>query len=68
MNNIIYVSISLLAVVSACGNKEKNTSKKLTLDNCPVIAQSINLKGDVLTDLDFSSVKSKLPIKHVYKL
>ena len=58
MNKIIYyVSITLLTVVSSCGNKETNVSRKLTLDNCPVIAQVINLQGDPVTDLDFSSVK-----------
>ena len=45
MNKIIYyVSITLLTVVSSCGNKETNVSRKLTLDNCPVIAQVINLQ------------------------
>lgn len=54
MNKIIYyVSITLLTVVSSCGNKETNVSRKLTLDNCPVIAQVINLQGDPVTDLDF---------------
>ena len=58
MNKIIYyVSIPLLTVVSSCGNKETNVSRKLTLDNCPVIAQVINLQGDPVTNLDFSSVK-----------
>lgn len=58
MNKIIYhVSITLLTVVSSCGNKETNVSRKLTLDNCPVIAQVINLQGDPVTNLDFSSVK-----------
>ena len=58
MNRIIYyVSITLLTVVSSCGNKETNVSRKLTLDNCPVIAQVINLQGDPVTSLDFSSVK-----------
>ena len=58
MNRIIYyVSITLLTVVSSCGNKETNVSRKLTLDNCPVIAQVINLQGDPVTNLDFSSVK-----------
>ena len=51
------VSITLLTVVSSCGNKETNVSRKLTLDNCPVIAQVINLQGDPVTSLDFSSVK-----------
>ena len=58
MNRIIYyVSITLLTIVSSCGNKETNVSRKLTLDNCPVIAQVINLQGDPVTNLDFSSVK-----------
>ena len=58
MNRIIYyVSITLLTVVSSCGNKETNVSRKLTLDNCPVIAQVVNLQGDPVTSLDFSSVK-----------
>ena len=58
MNRIIYyVSITLLTIVSSCGNKETNVSRKLTLDNCPVIAQVINLQGDPVTSLDFSSVK-----------
>lgn len=57
-NKIIYcVSITLLTIIFSCGNKEKNVSKKLTLDNCPVIAQVINLQGDPVTNLDFSSVK-----------
>ena len=52
MNRIIYyVSITLLTVVSSCGNKETNVSRKLTLDNCPVIAQVINLQGDPVTSL-----------------
>ena len=56
MNRIIYyVSITLLTIVSSCGNKETNVSRKLTLDNCPVIAQVINLQGDPVTNLDFSS-------------
>lgn len=66
MNKIIYyVSITLLTVVSSCGNKETNVSRKLTLDNCPVIAQVINLQGDPVTNLDFSSVKDtfNLPLR-----
>ena len=64
MNRIIYyVSITLLTVVSSCGNKETNVSRKLTLDNCPVIAQVINLQGDPVTSLDFSSVKDKFIAK-----
>ena len=66
MNRIIYyVSITLLTVVSSCGNKETNVSRKLTLDNCPVIAQVINLQGDPVTSLDFSSVKDtfNLPLR-----
>ena len=51
MNRIIYyVSITLLTIVSSCGNKETNVSRKLTLDNCPVIAQVINLQGDPVTN------------------
>lgn len=47
----------LFGVFLSCGNNEKKASGKLTLDDCPVIAQSVELKGSVLTDLDFSSVK-----------
>lgn len=52
-----YLSIFLFAIFFSCENQEKKASGKLTLDNCPVIARSIDQHGDVLIDLDFSSVK-----------
>lgn len=57
MKTYLLLFCILFGVFLGCGNKEKQASGKLTLEDCPVIAQSVDIKGDVLIDLDFSSIK-----------
>lgn len=48
MKTYLLLFCILFGVFLGCRNKEKQASGKLTLEDCPVIARSVDIKGDIL--------------------
>lgn len=59
-----YYLLLILTLCLACSNKnnQEKTSGKLTLDDLPVIAQSVESQGNTLTEVDISAVKDTFNI------
>lgn len=59
-----YYLLLILTLCLACSNKNKQekTSEKLTLDDLPVIARSVECQGNILTEVDISAVKDTFNI------